>query len=220
VELDDLEVRALGGQLADQVQDEVLGTDAGRELALDLDLDRAGNLDVQDAAERPDGGHLGRADAEGQGAERAVARGVRVGADDHVAGPHVAVLGQDLMADAALVAAHVVELGDLLRAANSRTFFWLVAVLADSAGTRWSKMMAMRSGSQTLASRPVSLKTSVNWLSTSAAFSWDIAMSTRGSTTSPALTVAWPVARARIFSATVMPIAARPFPPTCRPASQ
>ena len=31
---------------------------------------------------------------------------------------------------------------------NSRTFFWLVAVLDDSAGTRWSKMMATRLGSQ------------------------------------------------------------------------
>ena len=31
-------------------------------------------------------------------------------------------------------------------ATNSRIFFWLVAVLGDSAGTRWSKMMAIFDG--------------------------------------------------------------------------
>ena len=44
--------------------------------------------------------------------EGAVAGGVAVGADDHVARPHVAVLRQDLVADAAAVAADVVELRD------------------------------------------------------------------------------------------------------------
>src|SRR3972149_5039019 len=68
---------------------------------------------------------------------------------------------------------------------NSRTFFWLVAVLGDSAGTRWSKMIATRSGSHTRGTSPVPAYTSRNWLITSAAFSCDIARSTRGSTTSP-----------------------------------
>jgi len=91
-------------------------------------------------------------------------------------------------------------------AANSRTFFWFVAVFADSAGTRWSKITAILDGSQTRGSRPVPLKTSRNWLMTSAVFSCDIAMSTAGSTTSPTLTEARPEARARIFCATVMPM--------------
>jgi hypothetical protein len=38
---------------------------------------------------------------------------------------------------------------------NSRMRFWFVAVFALSAGTRWSKMMAMRDGSHTRGSRPV-----------------------------------------------------------------
>ncbi len=41
---------------------------------------------------------------------------------------------------------------------------------------------------------------------TSAAFSWLIATSTRGSTTSPAVTSGRPAARARIFSTTVLPM--------------
>ena len=40
VELDHLEVRALGGELADQVQDQVLGPDARRERAVHHHLDR------------------------------------------------------------------------------------------------------------------------------------------------------------------------------------
>jgi hypothetical protein len=41
--------------------------------------------------------------------------------------------------------------------ANSRTFFWFVAVFALSAGTRWSKMSATFDGSQMRGSRPVPL---------------------------------------------------------------
>src|SRR3989338_786705 len=93
-----------------------------------------------------------------------------------------------------------------LAATNSRIFFWFVAVLGLSAGTRWSKMMAIRDGSQIVGARPVPANTSRNWLITSAAFSCDIARSTLGSTTSPAATAGSPAARARIFSATVMPM--------------
>jgi GNAT superfamily N-acetyltransferase len=111
------------------------------------------------------------------------------------------------------VAADVVELRDaLIAATNSRIFFWFVAVFALSAGTRWSKMIAIFDGSQTVRSRPVPSKISLNWLITSAAFSCDIARSTRGSTTSPASENDGPMvrrpggARARIFSAMVMPM--------------
>ena len=38
---------------------------------------------------------------------------------------------------------------------NSRIFFWFVAVFGDSAGTRWSKMMAIRDGSQSVGREPV-----------------------------------------------------------------
>ena len=38
-------------------------------------------------------------------------------------------------------------------ATNSRTFFWLLAVFGDSAGTRWSKMIAIFDGSQILGSQ-------------------------------------------------------------------
>ena len=54
-------------------------------------------------------------------------------------------------------------------ATKSRTFFWFVAVFGLSAGTRWSKMMAIFDGSQGFASRPVPSQISRNWLITSAA---------------------------------------------------
>ncbi len=95
-------------------------------------------------------------------------------------------------------------------ATNSRTFFWLLAVLGDSAGTRWSKMIAIFDGSQILGSRFVPWKISRNWLMTRAAFSWDMARSTRGSTTSPARSASRPEARARIFSTTVIPMRSAP----------
>ncbi len=82
---------------------------------------------------------------------------------------------------------------------KSRTFFWFVAVFADSAGTRWSNTIAMRPGSHTRGSRPVPAKISANWLRTSAAFSCDIARSTGGSSTSPTATSARPHARASSF---------------------
>ena len=70
------------------------------------------DLDVQGHAEGPDGGHLGRPDAEGEGVERTMGGRVGVGADDDRSGTDVAVLGEDLVADPALVAADVVEPGD------------------------------------------------------------------------------------------------------------
>src|SRR5512143_3220164 len=64
-------------------------------------------------------------------------------------------------------------------------------------------MIAIFDGSQGRAGSPVPSWISRNWLITSAAFSCDIARSTRGSTTSPGRTEARPQARARIFSTTV-----------------
>ena len=89
-----------------------LGPTMLRELALHHHLDGGGHFDVQGDAQGPDRSHLGGAHAEGEGAQGAVAGGVAVGAHHHVAGPDVAVLGQDLVADAAPVAADVMELGD------------------------------------------------------------------------------------------------------------
>ncbi len=40
-------------------------------------------------------------------------------------------------------------------ATKARIIFWFVAVFADSAGTRWSKMIAIRDGSHGFAGRPV-----------------------------------------------------------------
>ncbi len=98
--------------------------------------------------QRPDTRHLGGADAERERAERAMTGRVGVGTHHHRARSNVAVFGQDLVADAADIAADVVELADTCAATNSRTFFWFVAVFGDSAGTRWSKMIATRDGSQ------------------------------------------------------------------------
>src|SRR6202162_563889 len=90
-------------------------------------------------------------------------------------------------------------------ATKARTRFWFVAVFADSAGTRWSKMIAIFEGSHGRAGRPVPSWISRNWLITRTAFSCDIARSTRGSTTSPARRPARPAGRARIFSTAVAP---------------
>src|SRR5271169_1735790 len=88
---------------------------------------------------------------------------------------------------------------------KARTRFWFVAVFADSAGIRWSKMIAIFEESHGRAERPVPSWISRNWLITRAAFSCDIARSTRGSTTSPARTAPRPAALARIFSTAVAP---------------
>ncbi len=73
---------------------------------------------------------------------------VGIGSDNDVSGPDVAVLRQDLVANSSDVSPNVMELADPCAATNSRTFFWFVAVFGDSAGTRWSKMIATFDGSQ------------------------------------------------------------------------
>src|SRR5664280_627687 len=86
-------------------------------------------------------------------------------------------------------------------ATNSRTALWVVAVFSDSAGMRWSKTMTILDGSHTRA-RPISRKL----LRTRSAFSWLMARSTRATTIWSGDTRSRPEARARIFSARVMPM--------------
>src|ERR1017187_1984207 len=86
-------------------------------------------------------------------------------------------------------------------ATNSRTALCVVAVFSDSAGMRWSKTMTILDGSQTRA-RPISRKL----LRTRSAFSWLRARSTRATTIWSGQTRSRPEARARIFSARVMPM--------------
>ncbi|GJC96846.1 flp pilus assembly protein TadG [Colletotrichum higginsianum] len=93
-ELDDGAGAAGGADLANGVQDDVLGADAGGQLAVDLYPhvlaplgDQAlGGQDVLD---------LAGADAEGQGTEGAVGRGVAVTAHDGGAGQSEALFGAD-----------------------------------------------------------------------------------------------------------------------------
>src|ERR1035441_2048297 len=86
-------------------------------------------------------------------------------------------------------------------ATNSRTALWVVAVFSDSAGMRWSKTMTILDGSHTRA-RPISRKL----LRTRSAFSWLRSRSTRATTIWSGQTRSRPEARARIFSASVMPM--------------
>ena len=99
--LDAVAGAAVGGDLADEVQDQVLGRDAAAELAVDAQLQRLG-LRLQ---QRLRGQHVldfAGADAEGQRAERAVRGGVAVAADDRHARLRVAQLGADDVDDALL----------------------------------------------------------------------------------------------------------------------
>ena len=110
---------------ADQREDQVLGGDAGGQAP--ADLHRAGaRLLLQQALRRQHVAHLGGADAEGEGAEGAVGRGVAVAADDGLAGLGDAELRADDVHDAATrilqaeqldaeVRAVALELADLLR---------------------------------------------------------------------------------------------------------
>ena len=99
---------AVGGDLADQIQDHVLGRDAGGQSAVDAQLERLG-LRLQ---QRLRGQHVldfAGADAEGQRPERAVRGGVAVAADDRHAGLREAQLGADDVDDALLRVVQVVQ---------------------------------------------------------------------------------------------------------------
>ncbi len=90
---------ARSADLADEIQNDVFGCDAGFQAAIDAQLKRF-RFRLQ---QRLRGEHvldLARADAEGQRAERAVGRGVAVAADDGHAWLRVSLLGADNVDDA------------------------------------------------------------------------------------------------------------------------
>ena len=110
-ELHRLVERAVHPDHADDVQDDVLAADPRAKLALHVELEALGHLEPR-LARGHARGRVGGADARGERAERAVGAGVRVGADDHVAGPHDALLGQERVLHAH--AADLVVVGDAL----------------------------------------------------------------------------------------------------------
>ena len=69
----------------------------------------SGTSTFRTSPQRPDTGHLRGTDAEGKSAHSAVRRCVAVRSNHHVAGTHVAVFRQYLMADASPIAPHVME---------------------------------------------------------------------------------------------------------------
>ena len=91
------------------------GSDSPRQRAVDDDLDRGGTstFGTKPSAQTPAISVAPMPKANAPSAPWR--RRVRVGADHHLPGLHIAVLGQDLVADAAFVAADVVELRDALR---------------------------------------------------------------------------------------------------------
>ena len=108
-ELDRVAGHAAGAEPADRRQDQVLGRDAGAELAGVVDPHRARPF-LHHALGREDVLDLGGADAEGQRAEGAVGGGVAVAADDRHAGLGDAQLRADHVDDALAVGAEAVEL--------------------------------------------------------------------------------------------------------------
>src|SRR6202035_3259659 len=99
---------AAGADLRDDREDQVLGGHAIGQRALDVDRHRLG-LDLRQRLRREDVLDLARADAEGDRAERAVRRGVRVAADDRHARLGEAELRADHVHDALPGVAHRVQ---------------------------------------------------------------------------------------------------------------
>src|SRR6185503_2214150 len=101
--LDDVARAAADADRADDLEDQVLRRDLGRHLA--RQVDREGfRLTLQQALRRQHVADLRRADAEGEGAERAVRARMRVAADDRRAGMRRAELGAHDVHDAAVAA--------------------------------------------------------------------------------------------------------------------
>jgi len=111
-ELHGLIERAVHADHPDDVEDDVFGTHTGLERAGDVELEALGHLEPGAT-----GGHahcrVGGAHAGGKRAQRAVGAGVAVGADDHVARAHHALLGEKRVLHTH--AAHLVVVRDLLR---------------------------------------------------------------------------------------------------------
>ena len=95
---------AVDADLADDVQDNILGVNSGRELAIDVETDRFRLAEGADSLENADF-QVSGPDAGGKCAESTVGAGMGVSHDDCVAGPDEAALGEQGVADA--VGAHV-----------------------------------------------------------------------------------------------------------------
>ena len=95
--------RTIGGAIhanvADNAQDDVLGRHEGRQLAVEDKADGRRHADEELAGAHHEAG-IGVANAGGEGAQRAVGAGVRVGTEDDLPGADVALLGQTHVADA------------------------------------------------------------------------------------------------------------------------
>ncbi len=109
-----------------------------------------GTSTLTSAAEGPHAGHIGRPQADGHCSQGPVAAGVAVRADHHraraVRSRSPARIWWQMPPSSPRMSWNLVI---PCAATNSRIFFWLVAVLAVSAGTRWSKTMAIFAGSHT-----------------------------------------------------------------------
>src|SRR5690606_34984852 len=101
--LDHVTGAAADADRADDLEDQILRGDAVAQPPVQGDRERLG-LALQQALRREEVPDLGRADAEGEGAERAVGARVRVAADDRLAGLRRAELRADHVHDAALPA--------------------------------------------------------------------------------------------------------------------
>ena len=97
--LDDMADGACRADPANDRQDDVLGGDAEARRAVDGDAHRL-RLPLPERLRRQHLGGLRHADTEGEGAERAMRRGVAVGADDRHAGLADPLLGADDVHDA------------------------------------------------------------------------------------------------------------------------
>jgi len=121
---------------------------------------------------------------------------MRIGSDTTMP-QHVAALGQHLVQ---MRRGHVVEVADVLASTNSRIALWVAAVISDSAAR------VIEDDDDALgiphAAAPISRKL----LRTRSAFSCDMARSTEAVTIWSGATVSRPDARAKIFSARVMPM--------------
>ena len=107
--LDDVAGGAVGADVADDVEDDVLGGDAEGKLAVDGDAEGLW-LGLRQGLRGHDVLDFAGADAEGERAEGAVGGGVRVAADDGHAGLGGAELGADHVDDALDRVLHVEEL--------------------------------------------------------------------------------------------------------------
>ena len=106
--------RAVDADLADDVEDDVLGRGTFRKLALDLEADGLRHLEPGPACCHAYAG-IRRADACREGTDAAVGAGMGVGADDEVSRADDALLGQQGMLDAHAALLEVVGDPHLMR---------------------------------------------------------------------------------------------------------